>query len=824
MLKTLILKFRDGTIAGYWLLALIILSAISNHSIAADSPQFALGDKLSVFSDKAYRKNGGRYFEAVGNVVIISGKDTIYGELASLDQDTMMVKIEGNVRIITKDMTLYGSRLDYNITSGVAHVKNARILTPEFNLVANELVRVSENEYQAKEAEFTTCKDCAESWSIFGKNIKMVVNKYVQINHGLYKIKGVNVLYIPYIVLPLLTKRKTGLLIPSITSRSGEGLAFAQPVFVAIDDNKDTTIAPTFWAKRGYGGDLQYRQRFSEMSWLEFNGRSVNDTIYEPGKNNTGPSGEEFFRYFGEIESHQFWSPDFNSHFRYTGLRDLDFIRDNPQFTDLKTLGSDFGLYGFLNYRQDLFSVNVEADYLRNQLVADSMEFDRSYVQTMPRISLSSMPYSFLQTKTPGLQHLTTGVDGSFSRFRQVDEKDDPFIRNADRLSVQPYLMWHFFTLGPVSVKSKYTFDQQMYHFADAEEAKFGKNAGLLKTEISFTMDRIFGLAYEEKVPLKYIKESDLKRLRERKEQGLTPIQKAEKKNRLVGELPEFQSELSKDTIVQTRHSYRHSQEFKFIHHYITSQTEYGNKRFLNDIRNNQAAMFDFEDSIRSQEYLFGAAATRVIIPPENTVELQWNNSLVRKAPKAFNYLDDEQYLRDNFAYSRIGYFNVSQGYLLNHNDSQSDDYRDRLTRLMVLAGYNADRWFVNFSEYYFHAQQRNIFNTSLTRRFEYLNIFTNYNYNSFDVAKLNTLSFGGQVRPTDILGVAMVKDIDLAAKKDIRTIYSVDIMPHNNCWILNLNYRESLVDSRFSFNVLFNFGDDNFDRYRNDYFGVKRL
>ena len=782
-----------------------------------------MGDKLSIFSDKAYRKNNGRYFEAVGNVVIISQKDTIYGELASLDQDSMLVKIEGNVRIITKDMTLYGSRVDYNIATGVANIKNARILTSDFNLVANELIRANADEYLAKEAEFTTCKDCAESWSVFGKNIKVVVNNYVQIKHGLFRIKGVDVIYIPYIVFPIHTKRKTGLLIPRISSRTGEGLSLEQPVFVAMDDHKDMTLSPTFWAKRGYGGDVQYRQRFSEMSWLELNSRLVNDAIYQPGRDNKGPSGEDFFRHFTEFESHQYWSSNVNSHMRFTGLRDLDMVRDNPQFTDTKTISSDFGFYGFMNWRENLFSISAEADYLRNQLVSDSLEFDRSYVQTMPRVSLNSVPYTMYQSRTPGLQHIAVGLDGSFTRFRQVDEElESNFLRNADRLSYQPYLFWHFFTAGPVSLKTRYTFDQQSYNFANQDQASSGKNAGLFKTEVSFSMDRIFGLAYEERIPFKYISETDLKRLRESREQGLVPIQKVEKENRLVGDIPKFESELTKDTIVQVRRSYRHSQEFKFVHHYISSANEYGNKKFLEDIQNDQAAFFDFEDAIRSQEFLFGAEATRTLIPPENTLELEWNNSLIRKTPKNFTYLEDEKYLRDNFSYSRIGYFNLSQGYLL--GNLETDDYRDRLTRLKLDTGFVADRWFINLQEYYFHSESENIFNTNFTWRFEYLNLFTNYNYNSFAASNLDTISFGGQVRPTDILGVAMVKDIDLAAHKDIRTVYSLDIMPHNNCWILNLNYRQSLVDSRFSFNVLFNFGDDNFDRYRNDYFGVKRL
>lgn len=797
------------------------MASSNNASAQNTKPQLSLGDRISVFSDKAYRKNNGKYFEAVGNVVIISQKDTVYGELASLDQETMTVKIEGNVRFITKDMTLYGSHVDYNITTGAAHIKNARILTSDFNLVATELVRVNENEYIAKEAEFTTCKDCAESWSVYGNHIKVAVGKYVQIKHGLFKVKGVDVIYLPYIVLPILSKRETGILVPRISSRTGEGLSFEQPFFWAIDAHRDATFSPTFWAKRGYGGDFQYRERFSDMSWVELNSRLVNDTIYEPFKRNNDESGDEFFRYFTDIESHQFWSPDLNSHFRYSGTRDLDFVRDYPQYTDPRTISSDFGLRSIVNFRQELYSFNGNADYLRNQLSGQPTEFDRSYVQVLPRLTFNTVPHSLVQSKVPFFQHIAVGADGSFTRFRQVKDDETLNIRNSDRASVQPYLMWHFLTWGPVSFKSRYTFDQQTYRFDDPDEPKAGKNSGLIRTEVSFTMDKVFGLAYEEKIPLKYIAEKDLQRLRESKVQGLTPIQESEKKNRLVGELPEFESELSKDNIVQFRNSYRHSQEYKLIHHFISSEEEYGNKRFRAQIQR-QDGQFDYEDAIRSQEYLFGANTTRTVIPPENTIELQWNNTLIRKTPKQFSFLEDDKFLRDNFTYTKIGWFNISQGYLLNTDGM--DDFRQKLTRLMIEAGYYGDRWSVGLQEYYFHFDNQNIFSLNFTRRFEYLNVFSNYSYNSFASSNLNSLSFGGQIRPTDVLGVAMVKDMDLEADKDIRTVYSLDIMPHNNCWIFNLNYRRSIVDSRYSFNVIFNFGDDSFERYRNDYFATKRL
>ena len=794
----------------------------SSLSFAAnDNPQLTLGDKISVFSDKAYRRNNGRYFEAVGNVVIISQKDTVYGEHASLNQDTMMVNIEGNVRFITKDMTLYGSHVDYNVTTGAAHIKNARILTPDFNIVANELVRVSENEYVAKEAEFTTCKDCAESWSVYGKFIKIQVGKYVEIKSGLFKVKGIDVIYLPYLYLPILSKRETGLLVPNIGARPVEGFIFEQPFFWAIDDSKDMTLNPTFWAKRGYGGDVQYRHRFKDLSWFEGNVRAVNDTIYEPGQSNVGTSGEQFFRYFTELETHQQFTPNFSTHMRYTASRDLDFVRDFPMFTDQRIIGSDLGFTGFMNIRQEEYNLSGNADYLRNQLFADPIELDRGYVQTVPRVSLNSVPHSLVQSKVPFFQHIAVGADGSFTRFRQVDPDETLNIRNADRVSMQPYLMWHLLTWGPVSLKSRYTFDQQSYQFPEGVQPRAGKNAGLVRTEISFTMDKVFGLAYEEKIPLKYVSDEDMKRLRESKEQGLSPLQSSEKTNRLVGDLPEYEAALAKDNIIQVRNSYRHSQEFKFVHHFIASENEYGNKRFINQIQRNQAGFFDYEDSIRSQEFLFGANTTRTVVPPENTLELQWNNTVIRKTPKTFSFLEDDKYLRDNFNYTRIGYFNVSQGYLLNNQDE--DDLRQRLTRLMIEGGYYGNKWNVGMQEFYFHYDNQNIFNLNFTRRFEYINLFSNYNYNSFGSSKLNTLQFGGQVRPTDILGVAMVKDMDLEAKKDIRTMYSVDIMPHNNCYIFSLGYRKSYIE-QYTFNIMFNFGDDNFDRYRNDYFGVKRL
>lgn len=787
---------------------------------AQGSPQFQLGESLQVFSDRAFRKEGGEVFEAVGNVVIINGKDTLYGESAHFDRRTMIFEIEGNVRLISTAMTLYGSQLEYQALSGYAEVNSARIVTPQFNLVASKISRRNERVFVATDGEFSSCRDCPESWSVFGKRMVIYMDEKVEIHHGLAKVKNISVLYLPYMTIPL-EKRKTGLLFPDVFSRIGEGFGISQPFFWAIDQSKDATLSPTFWATRGYGADAEYRQRFGPDRWFTGNTRVINDSIYLPGKNGLGESGSHYTRYFSDFENHWQWSPNWVHHLSDTSTRDLDMIRGFPTYTDNRIIGSDIGFKGNVDGRGETWALSVQGEYLRNQLVADPTIFDRRYVQTLPRVALGSTPVSLVQSKVPGFQHIYAGMDTTFTRFRQVDDTDDNGnggpIRNADRLTANPYLSWQFFTWGPVAVKSNVMLDYQKYRFGEVQDERreAEKSATMMKTEASFTMDRIFGLAYDESVPIRELPAETRRQLRPKKDEGPKTLLTTTKGRKLVGTLPDFNTSLTEDTVPIQRHAYRHSQEFKFVHHYITGQNLSGSRRFQDQIQTNRG-WFDYTDAIRSKEYLLGSNTTRTIIPPNNTLELQWNNVLIRKSPKNTDWRIDQRFLRDNFSYSKLGYFNVSQGYIY---DNEFQTFRQHLTRLNVAAGYSAEKWSISASEYFFHVNSQHIFQLSGQRQFEYFNLISAYNYNSFGTTPLQTLSAGLQLRPVDSLGFSVLKLVDLNAHEDIRNVYALDYMPSNECWIFHLNYRQTLVGHQILMNVDFNFGQDKFQNYRNNWF-----
>ncbi|MBL7664572.1 MAG: LPS-assembly protein LptD, partial [Bacteriovoracaceae bacterium] len=750
--------------------------------------QLQFGDEVSIYSNKAYRKRNGELFEVVGSVVILHKDDTLYGESASFDMKSGFFKIEGNVRYVTKGMTLYGSSMEYNLNTGFMVMLNARIVSEAFNIVANRIEKRGEDNYYAEEAEYSTCQNCPESWSIYGQKIDLKFGEYVTIRNGIIKLNTIDVMIIPFLVLPVKQGRHSGLLFPKLSQRFSEGVAFEQPWYWAISDNRDLTFTPTFWATRGYGSDFEYRHIFTESSWLELNSRLVNDKIYQPLKLNNDPSGDTFFRHLTEAEIHVQPSHNWNSHVRFTEVRDLDMIQNYSIYADPKVLGSDVGLNGFVEYRSNMFTFSGETEFNRNQLTNNPDKFDDQYVQVLPELNFSLLPQRLYHSRNLMLYQLSVGADVKYTNFRQnVFDESAGSIRNAKRLSLNPYLDWNFFTKGPYVFNTRYLFDYQTYDFGSAHPENLQKVSNVLKTSFSFEVEKVFGLAYQESVPVQKITEDSLEKLRD------TKAPDADKTSEFVGSLPAFEETDKDDVVLVKKNAYKHTQEFKLIHSYLFDQKIQGNPAFATQIQTSSTGWFDYTDAVRSQETELGINNNRTMVPYDNTLELQWNNVLIKKEPKKNTELHDQNFLMDNFSYKKVGYFNLSQGVSLKSNDTAAnDDFSQRLTRLHADTGFYFDDWSLRLEEFYFHATSDNILRASLYKYFEKVQVYLKYNLNTFSQSAsgsdLKTLMLGFQLMPADILRFSAIQEYDISADKETRRLYDIDYIPNNNCYIFNLN------------------------------------
>jgi len=701
-------------------------------------------------------------------------------------------------------MTLFGTKLKYNIKTTELQAQNAKIVSDNYTVVGRVLERHPGQIITGEEVEYSTCRDCPESWSVFGKKVHITIGQYIRITHAYFKVNEVVVMYVPYIIFPIKKGRETGLLFPRFSLNFEKGANYQQPWFWAISPTNDLTLTPSIFGRRGWGGESQYRQMFGEKKWIEVNSLNVRDAIYLPQKEDESTSGKHYWRNFSDYEQHLSIGNFANHHFFYTDTHDLDIVRDFRSYTDSRILGSEVGGGGFFEFRQRFFNLNLETYYNRNLLTPDPLSFDHNYVQQWPRISFSTTPYSVLHTTYPGLKNIALGFGGDFVSFHQNHFNEGQYIRNANRTNLAPYLAWDIADIGPVKLKTTSTLDYQHYNFPGKGERTFTKRGIVYESEASFELQKIFGLSYIDRHPVEKV---DLDQMDDRVkfEQPAVTCLSCQKK--LVGDLPPYESRYGQKIIEKSRSSYRHSQEFKFKHYYMTDQNMSGNAQFFNQIKKNEG-QFDYLDAIRSQEHDLTQTLLKTSLPMSNTVELQWNNSVLKKTPTALDSLKDWRFLRDNFSYSRVSYFNISQGYDF---AVQRQNFDDGLTRLKIETGFNWDRFTFGASEYYFYKTSDNITQVSGSRSFERGSLGLSFSYDSTTKPANKKTGVTAELTPLDIITLSAIYKYDIQMKRRTDSNYKMLYSPPNNCWKFEVQYAQTLIDKQVSFNFFINFNENNF-------------
>lgn len=783
------------------IISFLIFSAccFPGNKLWASEFQLQLGDDIRVISDKAYRRSQDNIFEAVGNVIITHDQNAIYGEKASLDFATSQASIVGNVRYVGPDLTLYGSELHYDLETEFLTIQNARIVADNYIVLGREIIRKGENEIIAKDAEYTTCRDCPESWSVVGSEVRITLGEYIYIRHAYIKAKGVVIMYVPYVVLPIKKERETGLLFPNFSMRLDDGMRFHQPFFWAISEHKDLTLTPSSFGQRGVGTELQYRQMLGERRWFEANSLMSRDRIYDPENPNAQRDGVSFFRNFYDYEHHYQFSNNLSHHFFFSDMRDLDMVRDYDYFLQGRQKGSEVGGAGFVDWRQDRFSLAVEGHFNRNQLTPETMEFDDDYVQILPKISFALTPHDLIRSNIPLFNRWTFDLTGDYTIFRQNKVNEAQYVRNAQRINTIPRLDIDLFRLGPVSFKTQSRLDYQYYHFPEREEERFfSKWAHIQESEASFELQKIFGVAYRQQLTSRQLEGS-------RPEQRFDYFSQSE----IIGELPRFQRNIEEEVVVIEEDAYMHSQRFHLKHFYLVDERTKGSPSFLGQIQDDRG-QFDQTDALRRSQHL-NNNFSRTQLPLANTVELQWNNSLIKKSARNFDSLRDGRYLRDNFNYQRVAYFDVSQGYQL---DIDEGPLRERLTRLHINTGFTVGRTTFSAQEYYFYDTQDHLFNISLAQRYDRFRFAASLVYDQFNRPADKRMSLEGAIKASETLVFTAMYDFDVEQSREVMSDYGVIYSPYNNCWKLGLNYERSQVEKRLSFNFIFNFNDNNFTSF----------
>jgi LPS-assembly protein len=282
---------------------------------------------------------------AVGNVQIYYGGSTLEADRVIYDQKAKRLHAEGNVRLTELDgKVTYGEIMDLSDDYRDGFVDSLRLDAPEqTRMAATRAERSSGNFTVFHDGVYTACAPCKDDpkkpplWQVkAARIIHDQGEKMIYFEDARIEFFGQPLLWLPYFSAPDPTvKRKTGYLIPTLSSSSVYGVAAEVPYYWALAPDYDATFAPMITTKQGPLLQGEFRQRLMDGAYsIRAAGIYQLDKDYFIRSNGTTTPGYRDWR--GSVESSGLFALNNNWVWGWDGtlLSDRTFLQDyNPRLS-----------------------------------------------------------------------------------------------------------------------------------------------------------------------------------------------------------------------------------------------------------------------------------------------------------------------------------------------------------------------------------------------------------------------------------------------------------------------------------------------------------
>lgn len=152
-----------------------------------------------------------------------------------------------------------------------------------FRMTGETLEKRNGNDFSSVDGLWTPChceKDEAPAWALRSSKTEVQPGGYATFSNTVLEIKGMPVLYLPWLRLPIKDKRQSGLLPPSLTSDVASGSVYSQPLFLDLGANQDVTVKTDVFERRGMKLEGEYRYQKKQYSGFELKGALMQDRLW----------------------------------------------------------------------------------------------------------------------------------------------------------------------------------------------------------------------------------------------------------------------------------------------------------------------------------------------------------------------------------------------------------------------------------------------------------------------------------------------------------------------------------------------------------------
>lgn len=222
-------------------------------------------------------------------VTVTQGYRTLKAEEVTIDRIEQTVVATGPIEVREPGIVMYGDTISYNSIDEQAQLTDAEFVLYEQGLygIAEEVTRDANGTLAIENGELTFCTPTDPSWLVSAESLEIdALNNTGEAWGARIDIKGVPVLYLPWIQFALSDERKTGLLFPDISSDTRGGLDVTAPIYFNLAANYDATYSPRHIADRGFVHQLNARFLGERAGYWDITSAYLDDDKLssEPGK------------------------------------------------------------------------------------------------------------------------------------------------------------------------------------------------------------------------------------------------------------------------------------------------------------------------------------------------------------------------------------------------------------------------------------------------------------------------------------------------------------------------------------------------------------
>lgn len=226
-----------------------------------------LADPLHFFADKQVWDRKANRVDLIGHAVVSQEGETVMADRILLDQKNRTLDATGACTYVTADTVVQGDEIQLNIDTRTGSITRGRVSSDSFTLSGERINKLSGNRYQTHWGEYTTCRDCPQSWSLVAQDVDLEFEGYVVLKNVVTKIKDAPAMWLPILALPVKTKRQSGFLAPTSLSFSAlNGVTAVIPFYWATSKSTDMTFAAGGYSSKGERFTWEGRYRLTSSS------------------------------------------------------------------------------------------------------------------------------------------------------------------------------------------------------------------------------------------------------------------------------------------------------------------------------------------------------------------------------------------------------------------------------------------------------------------------------------------------------------------------------------------------------------------------------